>query len=578
MIDIYVMNCNIKTLNNLKKYKTYNVNYIDDSKLVKYKSEVNKNVTEDSNLYIDYLRFYIVYKNGGLLVDGNFKIVSDCFNKLLDDKMFLGYDNTNTISTQIIYSKNKKNELIKKILEEIVKSKDDKKNIIDILSIILDKDLSKKMNTSYISNDINIYSYDYFYPMDYEKNGKQFSENTKVIVYKNRKLGINQKTKYRVFKKYGPASAKYLSTIFSTIKFNFAREKYKKQLKFGIGIDKNIIKSRVTQALGKLDEYKDKEYIIIHNPCWLGVTSATKELFTNLLPLEELYDKDDIERLAEKICYINVHQVIFSAFNNGWDKLAKKIKQINSNIKIKVFWHGSNSQVIDEQNWNTNVLALNLQKEGVVDVFATCKESLLKFYEYHGYKTFFLKNTVVLDKDIKLKVENIKKENDDTIKIGMYSANMDWRKNMFNQLAAASLIKNSKIYSIPLNFDAEVFCSKVDQDITGTKKSVPREELLCQMAQNDINLYVTFSECAPMLPIESMEVGTLCITGDNHHYFKNTPLEKYLVVKREDDVIAITNKIKYALDNKDEIFRLYKEWKKNYDIESIESVKEFLKI
>lgn len=578
MIDIYVMNCNIKTLNNLKKYKTYNVNYIDDSKLVKYKSEVNKNVTEDSNLYIDYLRFYIVYKNGGLLVDGNFKIVSDCFNKLLDDKMFLGYDNTNTISTQIIYSKNKKNELIRKILEEIVKSKDDKKNIIDILSIILDKDLSKKMNTSYISNDINIYSYDYFYPMDYEKNGKQFSENTKVIVYKNRKLGINQKTKYRVFKKYGPASAKYLSTIFSTIKFNFAREKYKKQLKFGIGIDKNIIKSRVTQALGKLDEYKDKEYIIIHNPCWLGVTSATKELFTNLLPLEELYDKDDIERLAEKICYINVHQVIFSAFNNGWDKLAKKIKQINSNIKIKVFWHGSNSQVIDEQNWNTNVLALNLQKEGVVDIFATCKESLLKFYEYHGYKTFFLKNTVVLDKDIKLKVENIKKENDDTIKIGMYSANMDWRKNMFNQLAAASLIKNSKIYSIPLNFDAEVFCSKVDQDITGTKKSVPREELLCQMAQNDINLYVTFSECAPMLPIESMEVGTLCITGDNHHYFKNTPLEKYLVVKREDDVIAITNKIKYALDNKDEIFRLYKEWKKNYDIESIESVKEFLKI
>ena len=492
--------------------------------------------------------------------------------------MFLGYDNTNTISTQIIYSKNKKNELIRKILEEIVKSKDDKKNIIEILSIVLDKDLSKKMNTSYISNDINIYSYDYFYPIDYEKNGKQFSENTKVIVYKNRKLGINQKTKYRVFKKYGPASAKYLSTIFSTIKFNFAREKYKKQLKFGIGIDKNRIKVRVTQALDKLDEYKDKEYIIIHNPCWLGVTSATKELFTNLLPLEELYDKDDIERLAEKICYINVHQVIFSAFNNGWDKLAKKIKQINSNIKIKVFWHGSNSQVIDEQNWNTNVLALNLQKEGVVDVFATCKESLLKFYEYHGYKTFFLKNTVVLDKDIKLKVENIKKENDDTIKIGMYSANMDWRKNMFNQLAAASLIKNSKIYSIPLNFDAEVFCSKVDQDITGTKKSVPREELLCQMAKNDINLYVTFSECAPMLPIESMEVGTLCITGDNHHYFKNTPLEKYLVVKREDDVIAIANKIKYALDNKDEIFRLYKEWKKNYDIESIESVKEFLKI
>ena len=366
--------------------------------------------------------------------------------------------------------------------------------------------------------------------------------------------------------------------MFATLRFNIARRKYKKQLEFGVGLDNKRIKSRIDEAMDKLNEYKDSEYIIIHNPCWLGVTSATKELFTNLLPLEELYNKEDIERLANKICNSNIKQVIFSAFNNGWDRLSRQIKQNNSNMKIKIFWHGSNSQVIDEQNWNTNVMALNLQKEGIVDVFATCKESLLKFYEYHGYKTFFLKNTVVLDEGIKSKVKKIEKCNDDNVKIGMYSANMDWRKNMFNQLAASSLIKNSKIYSIPLNFDAEVFCSKVDQDITGIKKSVAREELLIQMANNDINLYVTFSECAPMLPIESMEVGTLCITGDNHHYFKNTPLEEYLVVKREDDVIAIANKIKYALANKEQIFKLYKEWKKNYDIESIESVEEFLKI
>ena len=90
------------------------------------------------------------------------------------------------------------------------------------------------------------------------------------------------------------------------------------------------------------------------------------------------------------------------------------------------------------------------------------------------------------------------------------------------------------------------------------------------------NLYVTFSECAPMLPIESMEVGTICISGNNHHYFKDTELEKYLVVDREDDVIAIKDKIKYALENKEEIFRLYKEWKNNYDLESKKSVEEFL--
>ena len=203
MVDIYVMNCNNKTIKKIKKYKLYNLNYIDNDKLLKYNEEVEKYISKKNNLYKDYLRFYIVLKNGGLLVDGDFDIASDDFARLLDNNVFLGYDNTNTISTQIIYSKKKNNEIIKRILNEILKTNDEQNEIIDILSKIINKDLKKKINTSYVSDDINIYSYDYFYPIDYEKNGKQFSENTKLIFYKNEKLGINQKIKYKVFKKYG---------------------------------------------------------------------------------------------------------------------------------------------------------------------------------------------------------------------------------------------------------------------------------------------------------------------------------------------------------------------------------------
>ncbi|MNP50087.1 hypothetical protein D3C76_1443250 [compost metagenome] len=98
------------------------------------------------------------------------------------------------------------------------------------------------------------------------------------------------------------------------------------------------------------------------------------------------------------------------------------------------------------------------------------------------------------------------------------------------------------------------------------------------MSENDVNLYVTFSECAPMLPIESMEMGVLCLTGNNHHYFKNTDLEKYLVVDREDDIISIYNKALYAMENKDKIMEIYKKWKINNDIESKESVEKFLSL
>ena len=141
---------------------------------------------------------------------------------------------------------------------------------------------------------------------------------------------------------------------------------------------------------------------------------------------------------------------------------------------------------------------------------------------------------------------------------------------------AAQIAATKPICTLPLNFDGQVFSSKLNEEIEGESKGVKREVLLRKMSENDINLYVTFSECAPMLPIESMEVGTLCISGNNHHYFKGTKLEEYLIVDREDDVIEIAEKIRYALDNKDEIFKLYNEWKKDYDIQSKKSVDDFL--
>lgn len=582
MIQIYILNSNKKTVKNLTKLNNTKVIEITESECAKYEENIKKEISKDNKFYYDYLRLYIAYKNAGLVIDGNVEVVS-ALDMLFQDELFLGYNNTNTILTNIIYSKNKANMNIAKILEAIRNNKKEDIDITDIVSEALNVDLKKTINTTFRQDGVTIYSYDYFYPIDYEKNGKQFSENTKIIYYTSDKLGYRQKTKLKLYKKYNAPAAKYLSTMFDVARFNIARKKYDKQLKLGIGIDNKKISKRVDEALVKLEEYKEAkaDYVIIHNPYWMGVTSATKEAFTNLLPLEEIYSANDVERLAKKILECNIKQVIFSAFNNGWDLLARKIKELDKNVKVKVFWHGSHSQVIEFQNWNTNVMALNLQKEGIVDVFATCKESMLNFYKYQGYTTAFIKNTVNLDPELQNKILQEKENSKNTsgkLKIGMYSANMDWRKNMFNQLAAASLIENSEICSIPLNFDAEVFCSKVSQNIDGIRKGVPREELLMQMAKNDINLYVTFSECAPMLPIESMEVGTLCITGDNHHYFKDTPLEEYLVVKREDDVIAISEKIRYALENKEKIFELYKTWKKEYDITTQKSIEEFLQM
>ena len=96
------------------------------------------------------------------------------------------------------------------------------------------------------------------------------------------------------------------------------------------------------------------------------------------------------------------------------------------------------------------------------------------------------------------------------------------------------------------------------------------------MSNNSINLYVTFSECAPMLPIESFEVNVPCILGNNNHYFKDTELEKYIVVKNEENPKEVSDKIISCIENKEKIMTLYKTWKKENDALSKKSVKDFL--
>lgn len=579
MIKVFILN-NDKYINSIKKYiKDVELNIISDEELQSIKKEIK--IDESNDMYNDYLRTYILFKNGGLLLDGSFEI-KESLTPFFNNYLFLGYKTENEISTNIMYSKERKNKYLKQVLEFIEEGKF--KNITEVFSKILNRDLGKTYNSLVmLREDIYIYPYDYFYPLDYEKHGKNISENTKVIFHESLPLSKFSRIKYGIYKKHGTYALRYLLTLINSIKERLGSKRYINRQSKGKFDNSDEIEESVFNAVSILEEYKKKDpkYVIFHNPRWMGVTSATKELFENLVPLQGTYTSSQVDLIAKKVLQLNIKQVVFSAFEFGFDNLARKIKSMNKDIKIKLFWHSSNSQIngqlVDIMNWKTNLKVINLHREGIIDVFGTCKESLVNFYRSQGFRTAFIQNTVSLDSNLKSRMLDIHKSSkNEKIKIGLYAAGMDWRKNMFNQIAGASLIENAVVDSVPLNFEGQVFASKIGLEMTGFSSGVKREELLKRMAGNNINLYVTFSECAPMLPIESMECGTICLTGDNHHYFKNTELEKYLVVSREDDVVAIASKIKFALSNEEKIFKIYNSWKKKYDLESKKSVQAFL--
>ena len=343
-----------------------------------------------------------------------------------------------------------------------------------------------------------------------------------------------------------------------------------------IKLKKSLITSeylaRVENTRNNIIDNSNKDYVAFYNNNWLGVTSATKELFENLIDCGELYRKKDIKQIGNIILKSDIKQVIFSSFAIGWKDLAIYLKKHNKNIKIKAYWHGSHSQILDTYGWQRNKEIISLHNKKIIDAIATCKESLVNFYKKEGYNAYFLTNKVTLTKTSK------KERKDSKIVIGLYAAKCDdWRKNMFSQMAAISLIKGAVIDMVPLNETAVGFAKILNVKIKGTKEALSREKLIDRMSKNSLNLYVTYSECAPMLPLESMENGVICITGNNHHYFKGSELEKYIIVNNEEDVVEIKKKMEYALKNSEKIIKLYNDFSEKNKKDAEKLVNDFLK-
>ena len=533
----------------------------------------------------DYARTKAIYEMGGIYFDTDMMIKKD-ITFLLDKETFLGVEDSMMVNSAVWGASKPKTELARRMLEFYQSqehfNKDDiyKMSIPRIMTRILDEyGFDASINdVQVLKHNIYIYPREYFYPLSYNYQNNVFTNNTCMVHYFDATwIPKHDQREVKFIRKIGEKPTRLLFGAYRFTKRNAKRAAkivlypYVLKRRYNKKFDAKY-KENLNNAINDIKNVK-ADYMIIHNPDWLGVTSATIELFDSRVRCGELLRKKDIDLVTNAIIESGVKQVIFSAMALGWLDVAKRLKAINPDMKIKVFWHGSHSQVSEPYGWARNLEIITLHKQGIIDVFATCKESILRFYETEGYNTHFIRNNVKLPKKIK---GNPSK---DVVRVGIYAAKCDdWRKNLFSQLAAVSLIPNAVVDMVPLNPQAKNFAHSLGIKIEGLDKAIPRNELLERMSNNSINLYVTFSECAPMLPIESFEVGVPCLTGNNHHYFKDTKLEKYLVVNNEESSEEIAEKIKYCLENENEVQKLYKEFKTENDKLSKQSVKDFLEM
>ncbi len=330
--------------------------------------------------------------------------------------------------------------------------------------------------------------------------------------------------------------------------------------------------SQVNRAVEILNGYHQSEYVVFYNPTWLGVAASTKGLFKNNVPLEQVFGIKNVQKVAKAVVDNQIKTVIFSQIVDGWTQVIEEIKRLNPEVKIKVIWHGNCYEFFSDYTWNLNKEVMNLYKEKKIEAFAFVRSTMYEFYKKVGFKSFYLQNNVH-KKDIPM----IKKEKTDQIKIGIYNADTRELKNIYTALSAMKLVPNAVADVVPINEGAKKFTEILGLETTSINDYIPNEELLKRIQNNDINIYPTFTENAPMFPLESFEMGVPCLLGNNNDYFVGTKLGDYVILTREDDPAYIKERILNCMEHKEEIMKLYEEWKKQFDVKCDKLVELFVK-
>lgn len=354
--------------------------------------------------------------------------------------------------------------------------------------------------------------------------------------------------------------------ILSTIKYKITNNKKIKE-------ERKHYSIVVNEAIEKIKTYKDSDYIVFYNPTWLGVANSTKGLFKNIVPLEHVYEKKDIQKITDSIVENNIKSVIFSQICDGWIDTIKQIKDKNKEIKIKVIWHGNCYEYFSDFTWNLNKEVMNLYKEEKIDCFAFVRSIMYEFYKKAGFKSYYLQNNVHLDN-----IKRVEKQKTNKKKIGIYNADTRELKNIYTSLSAIKLVPDGVADVVPINEGAKKFTEILNLETTSINDYIPTEELLERIQQNEVNLYPTFTENAPMFPLESFEMGIPCLLGNNNDYFVGTKLGEYVILTKEDDSEYLKERIINCIEHKEEIMALYKEWKKEFDKKCEKWVEEFIEL
>lgn len=294
---------------------------------------------------------------------------------------------------------------------------------------------------------------------------------------------------------------------------------------------------------------KEDRIIALYHSSYPGVANSTKTLFKHTITAPSYGFVDLIglpnfiaTKIAKAILASKVDKLIISGGSTSISQIIDKMYELEPNSKIDTYflWHGSPAQWSEKFHLEYTGYSFDLYRKGRYKAVITLKKDLEKVLEAYNIKSYLLQNYVPDN-------SSIKPISNDKFTIGIWSAYALWVKNLYPQLMSLSMLKGD--ISCHTNFDTNN-PGKWVCDVFNTKiypPSMKHSDLLKAMSKTDLTLYVTNTECSPMIALESLSMGIPCLVGPTSGLYDKDPyLKEMLTVNRVDSPSDIAKAIERA--------------------------------
>lgn len=311
-----------------------------------------------------------------------------------------------------------------------------------------------------------------------------------------------------------------------------------------------------------------KPVAAIH-PEWMGIRSSTEQLFDEIIGIPDTLTESSAEHYAKLLIEADCPALVIQGFPLTYEYLIKALNRLKPDLPIYVIWHGGFIQSDEDYNWMGFKKIGHLVGKGYIKKWGFVKKGMAEIMAAKGFPTGFVMNYV---RTIPEKASVL---HSNSPRIAVWAS---WRKKPFVSLAATSMIKNAQVDVYGYNSDRLGEYNRVMQISPRIEPEfIPHDEVLKRLPLYDLNLYISFYECTPMLPLESLSVGAPCLFGPTSHLFEDDPyLYSRLVVPYPDRAEVIAQYCARAIEEREKIVEAYKKYAVQYNARAREILREFL--